>query len=159
MHGAAYRIPPEHVEEVSAYLDIREINGYSIQYTDFYPFASSSHRSPIRSCLVYIGLPTNPQFLGVQDPADVAEVISRNKGPSGKNDEYLFMLECALEGLGEGISDEHIKDLATRVRKSQAGSERQPDGAAIGVKAVKNEITRVVGGEQGSYEDQEETEK
>lgn len=133
MYGAAYRVPLEHVERVKKYLDIREINGYSIQYTTFHPFRSSATESrglsstaaesldlavdelsqPISDCLVYIGLPDNPQFLGLQDPDDVAKVIAASEGPSGRNDEYLFKLDSALRQLGVG--DDHVSDLVKRV--------------------------------------------
>lgn len=69
---------------------------------------------------MYVGLPDNPQFLGPQDPNDVAEVIGRSSGPSGSNGEYLFRLEEALEALGDGAEDEHIRDLAQRVRDLEA---------------------------------------
>ncbi|KAG6995484.1 glutathione-specific gamma-glutamylcyclotransferase [Physcia stellaris] len=170
VHGAAYRIPPQHVAEVSAYLDLREINGYSIQYTDFYPSVPASGQEgegggTIR-CLVYIGLPTNPQFLGVQPPERVAEVIRRSRGPSGENSEYLFMLERALEGFGEGAGgDEHVSDLARRVRALEAKG-MQGGGAAsevaesrIGDEAVSAEFERVHSGADGSHGVQEETEK
>ena len=65
--------------------------------------------------MVYIGLPSNPQFLGRQSPEAVAEVIATSVGPSGANAEYLFMLEEALESLGEGSGDWHVEDLAKRV--------------------------------------------
>lgn len=77
--GAAYHIVPEKVREVREYLDIREINGYSIQYTPFQ--ASDRTRKPIH-CMVYIGLPGNPQFLGALDPHDVATKINGSIGPS-----------------------------------------------------------------------------
>jgi cation transport regulator ChaC len=104
--GAAYHIPASHVQEVRQYLDIREINGYSIQFTPFHPAVSTAEvTSPppdtepnesergmlagIRAtntinvreeaesikCLVYIGLPENPQFLGAQDPDALARKI------------------------------------------------------------------------------------
>lgn len=111
--GAAYHIKPEKVKEVKEYLDIREINGYSIDYTRFWPTDSSVQ--PIQ-CLVYIGLPNNPQFLGVQTPDSVAKVISERAGPSGENREYLFELEEALLSLGPESHDAHIADLASRVR-------------------------------------------
>nr|OQO15454.1 hypothetical protein B0A51_16794 [Rachicladosporium sp. CCFEE 5018] len=133
VQGAAYRIPSRHVAEVKAYLDIREINGYSMHYTPFHVFTSGRETStgsmvdensrpvtPIQ-CLVYIGTPDNPQFLGPQDPQALAERIAMCRGPSGENREYLFMLEEALRGLhgGEerdGVVDEHVTDLAARVR-------------------------------------------
>lgn len=97
-------------------------------------------RNRIR-CLVYIGLPTNPQFLGAQRPDDVAEVIRRNRGPSGENAEYLFMLEAALNGLGEGSVDEHVSDLAVRVRALEVRME--PSGEYEGGKAKDAVVTEV----------------
>ena len=68
------------------YLDIREINGYSIQHTPFHISKEFEDKglSPI-NCLVYIGLPDNPQFLGPQDPQALAEHIAKSRGPSGEN--------------------------------------------------------------------------
>ncbi|KAL9138122.1 MAG: hypothetical protein Q9175_000639, partial [Cornicularia normoerica] len=159
VYGASYRIPRSRVKEVQDYLDIREINGYSIQYTTFSPSLSSStptsHTRPIEKCLVYIGLPSNPQFLGRQSSQDVAEVIARSRGPSGANAEYLFMLEDALMDLGEGSEDDHIKDLAERVRSlMKDGNEkgvRSGDGkdedSKVKVQAVEDEVDRVRSGE------------
>ncbi|KAK4890571.1 hypothetical protein LTR27_010733 [Elasticomyces elasticus] len=131
--GAAYRIPAPHVAEVKQYLDIREINGYSIQYTPFnkpqdmsatyqtvHSAPESQHNTAIPAeiprCLVYIGLPENPQFLGPQDPQKLAEHIMRSRGPSGENRDYLFQLEEALDGLSRESGDEHVTDLARRCR-------------------------------------------
>ncbi|CAD6576800.1 MAG: hypothetical protein ASARMPREDX12_008012 [Alectoria sarmentosa] len=180
VYGAAYRIPPSHVKEVQEYLDIREINGYSIQYTTFSPSpstltssssssssASTSHAQPIGKCLVYIGLPSNPQFLGLRSPHDVAEVISRSTGPSGANAEYLFMLEDALRDLGDASGDEHVADLAGRVRslmkdgnvKGTRARDRRANEEPKGVnmQAVEKEAERVRSGEGGQAG--EETEK
>lgn len=69
--------------------------------------------------MVYIGLPTNPQFLrdpAQRDPEAVAKVISVSRGQSGKNTEYLYLLEKALEGLGLGSADAHVTDLVRRVK-------------------------------------------
>ncbi|PYI02065.1 ChaC-domain-containing protein [Aspergillus sclerotiicarbonarius CBS 121057] len=123
--GAAYHIPASHANEVRHYLDIREINGYTDHYTPFHPVLTSKGSDPTEcpttpiTCMVYIGQPTNPQFL--RDPAQreqqaVAEVISRSEGKSGKNAEYLFMLEKALEGLGFGNAEMHVTDLVQRVK-------------------------------------------
>ncbi|RMZ00511.1 hypothetical protein D0862_06695 [Hortaea werneckii] len=140
--GAAYRIPSPRVAEVKEYLDIREINGYSIQYTPFNSSVSqppptppdqdmtatfqtihpapeiNTQTLPARiECLVYIGLPSNPQFLGPQDPQALAEHIVKSRGPSGENTEYLYQLEEALQGLSRESGDEHISDLARRCRE------------------------------------------
>lgn len=169
VYGAAYRIPQLHVEEVKKYLDIREINGYSIQYTTFFPcntastadrgFTSRTGRSldlpanektqPILDCLVYIGLPNNPQFLGLQDPRDVAKVIATRQGPSGRNDEYLFMLKSALEELG--VQDDHVDDLVKQVKTvgHHTGN--------VQAEATGHEIKRVLSDESGDT--LEETDK
>ncbi|RAL02910.1 gamma-glutamylcyclotransferase [Aspergillus ibericus CBS 121593] len=123
--GAAYHIPASHANEVRHYLDIREINGYTDHYTPFHPVLTSKGSDAAKcpptpiTCMVYIGQPTNPQFL--REPAQreqqaVAEVISRSEGKSGKNAEYLFMLEKALEGLGFGNAEMHVTDLVRRVK-------------------------------------------
>lgn len=117
--GAAYHIPAAKVPEVREYLDIREINGYSIQFTPFHPASDSK---PIR-CLVYIGLPENPQFLGPQDPDQLARHILKSRGPSGENREYLFNLEEALLGLSEESGDRHISDLVARCKRIEAESD------------------------------------
>jgi len=131
--GAAYRIPSQHVAEVKEYLDIREINGYSIQYTPFTPPKEQDMSATYQAvtpapdsdtgiegqikCLVYIGLPDNPQFLGPQDPQALAEKIMVSRGPSGENRDYLFELHAALEGLSKESCDDHISDLARRCRE------------------------------------------
>lgn len=109
----AYHIIPERVQEVQEYLDIREINGYSIQYTPFHPADATR---PNIHCLVYIGMPDNPQFLGALQPGDVAKKINDSVGPSGENRDYLLELEGALKELSPDSGDEHVTDLAVRVR-------------------------------------------
>ncbi|KAF5125429.1 putative glutathione-specific gamma-glutamylcyclotransferase 2 [Metarhizium anisopliae] len=110
--GVAYRIVPEKVSEVKEYLDIREINGYSIHYTPFYPADGST---PMET-LVYIGTPDNEQFVGPQDPQKLAQHILNSKGPSGLNRDYLYGLDTALNELSPDSGDYHVSDLARRVR-------------------------------------------
>ena len=116
--GAAYHVPEEFIQKTSDYLDLREINGYSIHRTTFVPAPSRLEHQiqPIRDVIVYIGLPTNPQFLGYQNPDSIAAVIAKNEGPSGLNRDYLFELEKALEKLSEGSGDQHVSNLVQRVR-------------------------------------------
>ncbi|KAJ5692543.1 hypothetical protein N7462_001966 [Penicillium macrosclerotiorum] len=126
--GAAYHIPASHAEEVHDYLDEREIDGYSAHYTPFHPTAGTTASPATTSpapiiCMVYIGQPTNPQFLRdpvQRAPQDVAQVISAGHGQSGKNTEYLFLLEKALESIGLGSADVHVTDLVRRVRAIEA---------------------------------------
>lgn len=114
------------------YLDIREINGYSMQYVPFQQDLSATYqndhvngeltrlKTPEEiNCLVYIGLPDNPQFMGPQDPQALAEHILVSQGPSGKNVDYLYELEAALNALSKESGDEHVSDLARRCRQIQ----------------------------------------
>jgi len=179
--GAAYHIPASHVKEVREYLDIREINGYSIQFTPFHPAISTAEvTSPphdsepsesergmwagIRAtnsisvteeagsikCLVYIGLPENPQFLGAQDPDALARKILESKGPSGENKEYLYNLEIALLGLSHNSGDAHVSDLVRRCKQleQEAGVGKEEGNSST------QGLYRV-----GSTEEQEEVEK
>ncbi len=119
--GTAYRIEAGRVDEVKEYLDIREINGYSIHHTAFQPADGSR---PIRT-LVYIGTPDNDQFTGPQDVQALAEHIHRSEGPSGLNKDYLWGLERALDELSPQSGDEHVSDLSGRVRAIEEALQRQ----------------------------------
>lgn len=101
------------MQEVKDYLDIREMNGYSVQYTTFH--AAYPEFREIR-CLVYIGMPDNPQFTGALPPQEVAERINQSVGPSGENREYLLLLEESLADLSADSGDAHVAGLASRVR-------------------------------------------
>ncbi len=158
MWGTAYRIKRPHIAEVKAYLDIREINGYSIRYTDIHPADPSL--PPVR-CMVYIGLPSNDQFVGPQDPQKLAEHIWKSRGPSGENKEYLFMLGKALQDLDKGSGDKHVEDLVARVKVIEEKHTYQM-GNGVGVaggdtkaaEAVNLELSKV-----GSTDEQEEVEE
>ena len=89
------------------------MNGYTIHQTPFYPASSGESTIPT---LAYIGTPDNPQFTGPLDPQELAEHIWRSQGPSGPNKEYLFMLEKSLDELCSDSKDQHVQDLAARVR-------------------------------------------
>ena len=120
--------------------------------------------------MVYIGLPSNPQFLGRESPEDVALVIAASRGPSGANAEYLFMLEDSLASLGEESGDSHIKDLATRVKlllvenaNAATGNDTVPmDGemkiseAGLAYAAAERELERVRIGEGGKPDEEAE---
>ncbi|KUI61385.1 Putative glutathione-specific gamma-glutamylcyclotransferase 2 [Cytospora mali] len=165
--GVAYRIESEHVEEVKEYLDIREINGYTIvsqHYTPFYP--ASNPQNPIRT-LAYIGTPENDQFVGPQDLQALAEHIYRSEGPSGLNRDYLLGLEKALKELSPDSGDEHVTDLSNRVRLILAREEGKTpvagDGGAVDrvVSQESNESATAAHGfrKVSSVDEQEETEK
>ena len=80
--------------------------------------------------------------MGPQEPQKLAEHIVRSRGPSGENDEYLFMLEKALMSLGPASDDAHIQDLAERVRRIQR-SKTQPEDSND---AISREVERIGNG-------------
>lgn len=93
--------------------------------------------------MVYIGLPTNPQFLrdpAERDPAAVAKVISVSCGKSGGNPEYLYLLEKALEGLGLGSADGHITDLVRRVKAIERGEDAAAEESRAEQEAKKQPL-------------------
>ncbi|CAG8972919.1 hypothetical protein HYALB_00001339 [Hymenoscyphus albidus] len=159
--GTAYRIEADKVKEVKEYLDIREINGYTVHYTTFHPATPISRDSstltptptPTIKTLVYIGTPDNEQFLGPQDPQKLAEHIYHSVGPSGPNIDYLLSLQVALDNLSPESGDEHIKDLANRIRALQAST----DDADLEKRALEREVSKMVN--HHSVDEQEEVEK
>lgn len=86
-------------------------------------------------------------------------MIAASRGPSGENAEYLFMLEEALDGLGDGSRDEHVKDLADRVRDLQTMVGRERGGATITDEAINNEVEKVISRSQGSHGPRDVTEE
>jgi cation transport protein ChaC len=112
---------------------------------------------------VYIGLPENPQFLGPQDPDELARHILKSWGPSGENREYLFFLEKALLELSGESGDSHVSDLVRRCRmieKEQARDVHEESGEdGVDVEADVEDGGGVPLHRVGSTEEQEEVEK
>lgn len=173
--GVAYRIIPDRVAEVKEYLDIREINGYTIHYTPFHPTPGTDpallpQRGPIQA-LVYIGTPDNDQFVGPQDPQELAEHIARSHGPSGPNPDYLLELEKALNDLSPESGDEHVTDLSNRLRAIMEVQSREKSGqTGTNILRSLNPVSVSLESETGlphhnhfkratSIDEQEETEK
>ncbi|KAL2154056.1 hypothetical protein VTH82DRAFT_2732 [Thermothelomyces myriococcoides] len=148
--GVAYRIKADRVTEVKEYLDIREINGYTIHYTPFYPAPGvdpallPQNHNPDSSfrTLVYIGTPDNDQFVGPQDPQKLAEHIYRSSGPSGLNRDYLWGLEAALDELSPESGDEHVTDLSNRVRAIAAREEMKRRGEVNEAEGIQADGTK-----------------
>ncbi|GKT40109.1 glutathione-specific gamma-glutamylcyclotransferase [Colletotrichum spaethianum] len=152
--GVAYRIKADKVAEVKDYLDIREINGYTIHYAPFYPADGSE---PIRT-LVYIGTPDNDQFVGPQDPQALAAHIRKSRGPSGLNIDYLLGLEKALDELSPESGDVHITDLSDRVRAIIA-AEHEGSGDVASFQPLPPSAVSNNSQQEASVKEQEETEK
>lgn len=84
-------------------------------------------------------------------------MIAKSRGPSGENAEYLFMLEEALEALGPGSGDEHVKGLGNRVRaliKGEDNSAEKGSWTGVGVigPSTDNGRKTTTGNEQAEVE-------
>ena len=111
--GVVYHFIPAKRPEVMEYLGVREINGYTTDKVLFHPSDGSS----AFLASVYIGTAGNPQFLGPQDPQELARKIVESSGPSGPNLEYLLNLQTALNGVSSSSRDDHIDDLVRRTKR------------------------------------------
>ncbi|KAK6348452.1 hypothetical protein TWF718_006245 [Orbilia javanica] len=144
--GAAYLIAPAEVsgnplaqnlrtssgvERIKAYLDLREINGYTIHrhpvYHNLPREESEGVPNPIPA-IVYIGTPDNPQFVGPPESTDaLAQHILNSRGPSGENKEYLYNLYTALEQLAPEAHDSHITELAKTAAEIEGKPLKDPN--------------------------------
>ncbi|EPS42985.1 hypothetical protein H072_3030 [Dactylellina haptotyla CBS 200.50] len=124
--GAAYLIAPSEVERIKAYLDLREINGYTIHRHPVYHNSRTSESEDIPNpitAILYIGTPDNPQFVGPPESTSaLAQHILDSRGPSGENKEYLYNLYTALEQLAPEAHDSHISELAKAAAKIEGVS-------------------------------------
>ncbi|CCG82508.1 Cation transport regulator-like protein [Taphrina deformans PYCC 5710] len=102
--GVVYEIHPTSVEEVKAYLTVREMNGYSCLSLPVHTTGGVLLSS------VYIGTLDNPQFSATSDDGDglmrVAKHIKGAAGPSGPNEEYLLNLGTALAAIQAEVAAE-----------------------------------------------------
>ena len=109
--GACVGIAYEVAATVFAHLDYREKNGYQRLVVDAELAAPGP--ATVRA-IAYVAPPGNAAYLGDASLADMAAHIHRAAGASGRNAEYLFELDAALRRLG--AADDHVADLARRVR-------------------------------------------
>ncbi|EPQ30548.1 uncharacterized protein PFL1_02073 [Pseudozyma flocculosa PF-1] len=118
----------------------------------------------VKDALVYVGLPSNPAFVGPQPLAQLARRIHSCQGPSGRNDEYLLNLAEAIRNLAPQSVDAHLFELERLVLelRSQSGDgsgraeasveegDDAPEaGAAAGKKGRRAKKDRKQGGAAG----------
>jgi cation transport regulator ChaC len=125
VHGKAYRIDAADKDTVYAYLNYREKGGYIAKTVDVFfgthsqdakaSVAKADSKQPavksVKSTL-YLTSEDSVEFTrGVETTDEIAAIIARAVGPSGRNTEYLFNLEAALS-----VHDPHVSTLGRKVR-------------------------------------------
>lgn len=110
--GAAYRIGEPDAPHVLGNLDHRERGGYERLVV---PLAFSD--GAVAEGLVYIATPANPNYLGPAPLEAIAAQVSRARGPSGSNAEYVLRLADSLRELE--FHDEHVFELERLVRRAE----------------------------------------
>lgn len=108
--GMAYKLPTSGRDDILAYLDHREQDGYERLYTPLY-----IDNGETVSGLTWVANEANPSWRSGEGLEELAQLIAERHGPSGSNREYLFQLERALEALE--MQDSHISELSRRVRR------------------------------------------
>ena len=112
IHGIAYKLPANKVEQIVKHLDWREKGGYSRMITDIYLMDDNNEINKIKG-LLYLGRMDNPHFCCC-DINTTSQIIYKSIGPSGKNKDYLYELYKFFHKIG--INDEYINELYNNVR-------------------------------------------
>lgn len=102
-YGRAYLID----QDVFAYLDRREINGYERHRVSIFFDDGQA------TAVMYVASRANPAYLGDAPLDEMVDQIRRAAGQSGTNVEYVLKLASALRDLGE--SDAHVSELEERI--------------------------------------------
>jgi len=108
--GIGYRVAESDSACVLASLDHRERGGYERHPLDLH-FDDGTHTTG----LVYIATPANPNYLGPAPLDAIAAQISRARGPSGSNAEYVRELARCLREMP--AADDHVFALDELLRE------------------------------------------
>ncbi|ETW78401.1 cation transporter [Heterobasidion irregulare TC 32-1] len=122
--GIAYTVDPAHAAEVRDYLDYREKDGYTLEEVDLYGIENGQEKVIIPNAVCYVGRNDNPSFIGSESLDQLAEIIWRSVGPSGRNKDYLYELAKAVHKLSPESHDSHLYALETRVRELDKARDR-----------------------------------
>lgn len=125
--GVAYEIAKEDEEMVTVQLDHREKDGYNKLLVTFYPaqngFIDSENNKPQKSgdhdpfkLVIYVGLDTNPWYVGPLSTEEMARRIVNARGNSGPNREYLYNLANTMRDIAPDEEDEHLFTLEAAVK-------------------------------------------
>ncbi|KAK4046886.1 hypothetical protein OIV83_005782 [Microbotryomycetes sp. JL201] len=117
--GRVYRIPEDDGEEIWAYLDHREKDGYTVRHVDVYNLDEQGREIVVEhNCRVYVGETDNPSFAGGEPMLELARRIAKSEGPSGLNRDYLYKLAQAVRILSKE-DDAYLLELERLVREAE----------------------------------------
>lgn len=122
-YGVAYKLAGDmnQQRETLKYLEWREKQYDHREYVSVYDSPVPNGARPLlENALCYIAtndIDKNPNYLGPAPLQDIAEQISKARGPSGPNSEYVFKIEAALRDHGAEDSDTELFELAQEVRR------------------------------------------
>ncbi|WWC60050.1 uncharacterized protein I303_102613 [Kwoniella dejecticola CBS 10117] len=116
--GVAYRIDQEHEEEVRAYMEHREKNGYTCHFVPVYSTSPDGEEEVkvVESAEIWIGKLDNPAFIGHEPIHELAKTISERRGPSGLNKDYLYKLADSVRHLYPHVRDDYLFQLEAAVK-------------------------------------------
>ncbi|ORY34552.1 ChaC-like protein [Naematelia encephala] len=115
--GVAYRIEEAFSEEVRAYMEHREQNGYTSHEVTVYTIENGEEIPVVHGATIWIGRLDNPAFVGLEPLSDLANKIHKRIGPSGPNKDYLYKLAESVRTLYPHVRDDYLFELETAVRR------------------------------------------
>jgi cation transport protein ChaC len=116
--GLVYRVEPARRDEVLEALDRRESGGFERRELEVRLHGAAGG---VRTALVYVAPPGNPNYLGPAPLDAIAAQVRRSSGPSGSNTDYVLRLAACLRELG--AEDPHVFELAARLAGDGPGGD------------------------------------
>lgn len=129
--GVAYEIAKDDEEMVTVQLDHREKGGYNKLLVTFCPANNviidpDNNRHPVEDehepfeLVIYVGLDTNPWYVGPLSTDEMARRILNARGNSGSNREYLYNLANSMRDIAPNEEDEHLFALEAAVKELES---------------------------------------
>lgn len=70
--------------------------------------------------VIYVGLDTNPWFVGPLSIEEMSRLIITARGPSGSNREYLYNLANSMRDIAPDVEDDHLFGLEASVKELES---------------------------------------
>jgi cation transport regulator ChaC len=106
--GLAYAVADSDWPEIRTQLDYREKDGYEMRSVTVHGAGAELR------CWTYVAKPDNPSYIGERPARELGWRISRARGESGENVDYLLRLHQTLLELE--IEDAHVVELMSHLK-------------------------------------------